>query len=81
MVAAMALRRALEMLKAGEQINDLLYRSTLKRNSEPPGRRWMPAQLGALKACPGCTRLHGARSGVSESALHRRHWLAVQPAT
>jgi hypothetical protein len=69
------------MLKAGEQINDLLYRSTLKRGSAPAAGRWMPRQLGPLKACPGCTRWHGPRTGASEAVIQRRPWLAVQPAT
>jgi hypothetical protein len=36
----MALRRALEMLQAGERINDQLYPSTIGR-SRGPGRLWV----------------------------------------
>ena len=35
----MALSRTLEMLKAGERINDLLYRSTLNGSRQPLVRR------------------------------------------
>jgi len=35
----MALTRTLEMLKAGERINDLLYRATLSRSRQPLAHR------------------------------------------
>ena len=35
----MALTRTLEMLKAGERINDLLYRSTVNGTRQPLARR------------------------------------------
>ena len=39
-VFGMALRRALEMLRTGERINDQLYRSTTEHRPRPLGRRW-----------------------------------------
>lgn len=71
---AMALRRALEMLQAGERINDLLYRSTLEGRT----RRPMVQPVPQLASCPGCARTHGAR----DSAVTRQAWVAaLQPAT
>jgi hypothetical protein len=44
----MALTRTLEMLKAGERINDLLYRSTVNGSRQPLARRL--AALGATRS-------------------------------
>lgn len=73
-VQPMALRRALEMLKAGEQINDLLYRSTVEGGDRRPARQRLIRLMGPPRSCPGCTRLHAA-------GLRRSTWLAAQPAT
>ena len=50
----MALSRTLEMLKAGERINDLLYRSTLNGSRQPLARRL--AAVAATRSVPGLAR-------------------------
>lgn len=58
----MALSRTLELLKAGERINDLLYRSTLDGNRRALGRRWAFGEaLAELDAGSG----HGRRWGLA----------------
>ena len=57
----MALSRTLEMLKAGERINDLLYRSTVNGSRQPLARR-----LAAVAATP----LGG---GASQSVMPAPH--------
>ena len=49
----MALSRTLEMLKAGERINDLLYRSTLNGSRQPLARRL--AAVAATRSVRGIT--------------------------
>jgi hypothetical protein len=56
----MALRRALEMLEAGEQINDRLYRSTVDLHPSVEVRRWSDSGTRRRLA-----HLHRARPGWS----------------
>jgi hypothetical protein len=62
MLAAMALRRALELLQAGEQINDRLYRSTVAAHPPVEARRWSNAGTRWREA-----RLRRPRPGWSPS--------------
>ena len=57
----MALSRTLEMLKAGERINDLLYRSTLNGSRQPLARRM--AAVAATRSVRGIrTVVEGRRT-------------------
>jgi hypothetical protein len=58
----MALSRTLEMLKAGERINDLLYRSTLNGSRQPLARR--------LAAVAATRSVRGIRSAVQAPRTH-----------
>lgn len=58
----MALRRTLEMLEAGEQIIDLLYRSTVTGSRSPSARR---AGVSANE----WPHLYGARAVARRRAL------------
>jgi len=64
----MALTRTLEMLKAGERINDLLYRSTLNGSRQPLARR--------LAAVAATRSVRGLRSVVQAP----RTYAALDPA-
>ena len=58
----MALRRTLEMLEAGEQIIDLLYRSTVAGGRSPSARR-------AGASANEWPHLHGTRAVARRRAL------------
>jgi hypothetical protein len=55
-VAGMALTRTLEMLKAGERVNDLLYRSTLNGSRRQMARRVVAAAVA--RSAPDLARWH-----------------------
>lgn len=64
----MALTRTLEMLKAGERINDLLYRSTVNGSRQPLAQR--------LAAAAATRSVRGIRSVVQAPLTYA----AVDPA-